>query len=170
MDSTRSVPSRRTRLRAGRLLLPIGALVLTLLAAVSVLVPWPVLGSGFELAETTADEATFLLDCDSSAAREPSSLVLTCADAGAGLDALRWTSWGEEEAGAHGIIRLNVCEPSCAEGSTQEYRVRVVASDRLTSGIVSTYRTLTVTYLDDAPSWAPSGTEHYDVTRTQGRP
>ncbi len=166
MDSTRSAPPRRPR--PGRVLALVGAPALILLVSLSLLVPWPMLGSGFALAETTDSEGTFLLDCDATASREPVSVVLTCADAGAGLDALRWTSWGEAEAEAQGILRTTVCEPSCAEGSVEEHRVRVVASDRRASGTVSTYRSLTVTYLDEAPPWAPSGTEHYDVTRTGG--
>lgn len=47
---------------------------------------------------------------------EPSEIVLACADYGALLEGLRWTSWTATSATAVGTFEYNDCMPSCVEG------------------------------------------------------
>lgn len=54
-------------------------------------------------------------DCQ-HATVEPSSIVLTCADAGDVLDDIRWTSWTAASATGVAIVSYNDCTPDCAGG------------------------------------------------------
>jgi hypothetical protein len=47
---------------------------------------------------------------------EPTEIVLACADYGALLEGLRWTSWTAANAMAVGTLVYNDCTPDCAEG------------------------------------------------------
>lgn len=73
-------------------------------------------------------EATLPSTCLDQAVA-PASVVLACADAGAITQELTWTSWGQPEATATGVLSVKTCQPSCAEGSREEYPVTLVASD-----------------------------------------
>ncbi|HEV2375431.1 MAG TPA: hypothetical protein VGS19_25125 [Streptosporangiaceae bacterium] len=47
---------------------------------------------------------------------EPTEIVLACADYGALLVRLHWTTWTAASATAAGTLIYNDCTPSCAEG------------------------------------------------------
>jgi hypothetical protein len=47
---------------------------------------------------------------------EPAEIVLACADHGALLEGLRWTSWTAASAMAVGTLVYDDCTPNCAEG------------------------------------------------------
>jgi len=53
------------------------------------------------------------------------SYVLACADDGAGLQGLHWTSWTSRLASGYGTEYENDCQPNCAEGHLH-YRVLVM--------------------------------------------
>jgi hypothetical protein len=57
--------------------------------------------------------------------REPSSIVLTCADAGIRIEGLTWVTWTDSAAAGHGTLWENQCVPSCAEGKFAKYPVAV---------------------------------------------
>jgi hypothetical protein len=47
---------------------------------------------------------------------EPPEIVLACADLGAVLEGLSWTSWTSTKATAFGTLVYNDCTPDCARG------------------------------------------------------
>jgi hypothetical protein len=47
---------------------------------------------------------------------EPAEIVLACADYGALVEGLHWTSWTTASATAAGTLVYNDCTPNCAEG------------------------------------------------------
>jgi hypothetical protein len=47
---------------------------------------------------------------------EPAQIVLACADYGALLEGLHWSSWTAASATAVGTLVYNDCIPNCAEG------------------------------------------------------
>jgi hypothetical protein len=47
---------------------------------------------------------------------QPVEIVMSCADRGAILQGLHWTSWTSASAKAVGTLRYNDCTPSCANG------------------------------------------------------
>ncbi len=59
----------------------------------------------------------------------PTTVILTCADAGFIAEQLVWSDWGAAQASATGTASVNNCEPSCAEGERESYPVVLSASE-----------------------------------------
>jgi hypothetical protein len=67
-----------------------------------------------------------VLNCEMKAQTRPGSYVLACADNGAGLQGLHWTSWTPRLASGYGTEYENDCKPDCAEGHIHYYPALVV--------------------------------------------
>jgi hypothetical protein len=67
-----------------------------------------------------------VFNCENQAQVRPGTIYLACADDGAGLTHLHWTSWTPELASAYGTEWQNDCLPNCAEGHIHDYPVVVV--------------------------------------------
>jgi serine/threonine-protein kinase len=52
-----------------------------------------------------------------------------CADGGADLDHMTWTSWGPDGAEGEGYLSVNTCQPNCADGGQLHYPVKIVAAN-----------------------------------------
>src|SRR5215211_2282672 len=63
-----------------------------------------------------------------SPAFNPSTIIITCADAGFQFRSLRWRHWNKPVARARGIARVNDCNPSCADGTYHRLPARVALS------------------------------------------
>jgi hypothetical protein len=91
---------------------------------------------------------------------EPKSITLTCGDAGAVLKHLTWKNWFEPVVKGEGDLYLKDCDPSCVEGGTDRYRVKVKLKDVETvqcmSQTVDMYQKAKLKYLGDAPPHANS--------------
>ena len=74
-------------------------------------------------ASTKAAAAKYVVvDCSSNPVVMPSTYVIACADAGMGVQNLRWTSWTPKLASGYGTFWENDCTPNCAEGHIHYYR------------------------------------------------
>ena len=62
-----------------------------------------------------------VLDCSFKPVVAPSTVILACADAGLGVQDLRWTSWTPELASGYGTLWENDCKPDCADGHFHYY-------------------------------------------------
>jgi hypothetical protein len=82
--------------------------------------------------------------------REPSSIVLTCADAGLRIEGLTWTEWTDSAAG-HGTLWENQCVPNCAEGKFAKYPVAVALSAVRSSADGPWFSLLKLTWEGDRP-------------------
>ena len=67
-----------------------------------------------------------VLNCTGKAQVRPGTISLACADNGAGLTRLHWTSWTPELASAYGTEWQNDCKPDCADGHIHKYPVVAV--------------------------------------------
>jgi hypothetical protein len=76
------------------------------------------------------DPAVRLGACDGSSSVQPTSVTLTCADAGVIAHDLTWQMWGAPAAAASATATVNTCEPDCASGSTEDFAVELTA-DRI---------------------------------------
>lgn len=56
---------------------------------------------------------------------EPRRITLACADDGAYLKRLSWEQWGGDTARGAGTLRVETCNPNCAEGPTKSYDANV---------------------------------------------
>ena len=56
---------------------------------------------------------------------EPKSILLACGDAGIELRKMGWDTWNTAKAKGQGKVFIQNCDPSCAEGGVDKYRVKV---------------------------------------------
>ena len=73
-------------------------------------------------AATAETPKNVVLDCGLKPVAAPSTFIITCADAGMGVQGLRWTSWTPKLASGYGTFWENDCTPSCVEGHIHHYR------------------------------------------------
>lgn len=104
-----------------------------------------------------------IYDCLSRRIQQPSSLVLTCADANSALMGLRWTDWGDSTASAAGVWSENDCTPNCATGKFSNYPATVTVTD---------LRNGAYTWLEITAPTAPFHKADFTLTDVgpQGRP
>ena len=62
-----------------------------------------------------------VLDCGFKPVVAPSTFIITCADAGMGVQHLHWTSWTSKLASGYGTFWENDCTPDCADGHVHYY-------------------------------------------------
>jgi len=58
---------------------------------------------------------------------KPRTITLTCGDGGFRATRLSWETWTERRAEGRGTAKVNDCEPSCAEGEFESFKVELVA-------------------------------------------
>lgn len=85
--------------------------------------------------------------------REPSVIILACADAGIGVQDLTWTSWTASSATGQGVLWENECVPtaSCGASKYSRYPVAVTLSAVKASAQGPWFSRLTVTWKDGRP-------------------
>ena len=135
-----------------------------LLATSAVFLSAALVASYFQSQEP-AIKATDVLtwDCESPEYK-PESIILTCADGGWSLQAIRWKTWTAEGAEGTGTWRENLCEPNCAEGENVEAQVTVELSDLTPYNGKFYLRTIDMFTPDgkDFP-WGRSGSIEWDL-------
>ena len=96
-------------------------------SALTVVVSTVLLGSalmGVPAANATTP-ASYYNDCGAAAVVMPKSITEYCADAGAGVINIKWSTWGATSAKGIGTFYINGCDPNCASGKT--YKTSKVA-------------------------------------------
>jgi hypothetical protein len=90
-------------------------------------------------------------DCQHSQ-RQPSTVILTCADAALSVQKITWSSFGATTAVGSASAHINSCTPDCAAGKFDDYPVKITASKpkRCREG-KSDYRQLKLTYTAKRP-------------------
>lgn len=85
--------------------------------------------------------------------REPSVIILACADAGIGVQDLTWTSWTASSATGQGVLWENECVPtaSCGANKFSRYPVAVTLSVVKASAAGPWFSQLKVTWKDGRP-------------------
>ncbi len=93
-------------------------------ALVGALLLAPMLGAGV-VTPAGAARPTHLLTCQSKVTSEPTSYLLSCADANASFSSMRWSTWGSSSARGRGILLQNDCTPNCVSGKVISYPTTV---------------------------------------------
>lgn len=78
--------------------------------------------------EKSSKASSFYNDCGVEVVQFPARITQFCADAGAGVINLKWSSWGDTAVGA-GIYYINGCDPTCIAGTSYKSEVQVTLSD-----------------------------------------
>jgi hypothetical protein len=72
----------------------------------------------------TAQPATpkyVVLNCSFNPVVAPSTIIISCADAGTGVQNVYWTTWSPNLASGYGTFWENDCTPNCAAGHFNHY-------------------------------------------------
>jgi hypothetical protein len=84
------------------------------------------------IAVTTADGATRVAipGCGGAdkARYKPTTVYVLCGDGNFRMTHLRWTRWTHTSAAGRGAAKVNNCDPSCAGGTIESYKAKLVAS------------------------------------------
>jgi hypothetical protein len=107
-------------------------------------------------ATAAAARRPVIYSCDQQAVTQPDAFLLFCGDAGARLEGLTWSDWGQPVATATGQMWQKSCLPSCVAGNVIPYDATVTVSG-LSGG---SYHALRVA----APA-APQPTEDFTLDR-----
>ncbi|MCU1589601.1 MAG: Uncharacterized protein JWP11_857 [Frankiales bacterium] len=70
--------------------------------------------------QSAGQPTTFDPTCSDRPIR-PSYVALACADGSSIAESLTWTSWGQTEATAEGVLSENDCTPQCVSGTKHSY-------------------------------------------------
>lgn len=86
-----------------------------------------IIGIGALIAGSPAGAATSpaIVDCTGKPVSKPSTITISCADAGVAITKITWSSWKAGSAKGRGTLTVNTCEPTCAAGNNETYPVRI---------------------------------------------
>ena len=94
-------------------------------------------------------------NCTGKLQYKPKTIIVFCADGGAVVRRISWSSWGDREArGSSSRAAVNDCEPSCAQGKFHRYSVRLVLRRprNCGSGRGRIFTRMDVTYVGSKPA------------------
>jgi hypothetical protein len=115
--------------------------------------------AAFYAISASAGQGPFAVkNCKKPQAR-PETIVIACADFGIFVDTIDWDRWGNRKARGEGVLSVNTCNPSCAQGTFKHYpvdiRLRQVRQRRCGGGKpVPLFRTMLLSFPSTAPSSA----------------
>ncbi len=119
----------------------------------------------FPVQKTSAPTREQILtwDCE-TAAHQPESITITCAEGGSSIGRIQWSNWGKEGARGIGIYSENLCKPNCAEGTRVIAAAKITLSNLTQQNGQNALRTLDITTSDgkDFP-WGKAGSFQWDV-------
>lgn len=82
---------------------------------------------------------------------KPKKIQVFCADGGMSIAGIKYSTYGAKKAAGGGVATVNTCEPNCAAGNTEKYKVNVQLSRVRQCGDVPQFRRLRVTFPEGAP-------------------
>jgi hypothetical protein len=88
-------------------------------------------------------------DCD-TAGFKPTSITITCADAGMFVNDIKWSKWDATGAEGTGTYNVNDCDPYCAAGKMHTAVVTVKLSKLVTYKGKHYLRTMVISTTDGA--------------------
>lgn len=69
----------------------------------------------------------YTFDCETTA-HKPETIMIYCADAGAYVEKIKWSTWTPDIAHGSGVYTYNDCDPSCAEGTMHSTLTEITLS------------------------------------------
>jgi hypothetical protein len=69
-----------------------------------------------------------VVSCQGELKSQP-EMILLSGDGSIFVNDLSWTGWGSEGATGHGTLKIDNCEPNCAQGSFKDYAATIVVDD-----------------------------------------
>jgi hypothetical protein len=110
---------------------------------------------------TTAAPVDVIANC-TSATYEPATIILACGDGGVSATQISWSAWGATSATGTSIIKANLCNPDCAQGSTGSFPATITLSGVTSGASGQIFSTLTASFSGASPNGNP--TESYSLS------
>lgn len=132
-------------------------LALSVLSAVSLVT----VGAVGALTSATAAPAgtTSVINCAGKAVVKPSSITITCADAGVSVNSITWSSWNPAAATGKGTLSWNTCLPeNCAAGKVVTYPVTIKLGGLAHAPKSLAFSKMTLGFPQGGPASLDSGT------------
>lgn len=85
--------------------------------------PWPTPTS--TLNRNTSEKNVLTFVCETDDNYKPNLIFQYCGDGGAGLESIKWNSWGIDGAFGTGRYFQNDCDPDCADGTLHYTSVKI---------------------------------------------
>jgi len=92
----------------------------------------------------------FVSNCEKQVYK-PKTITAFCADAGVIINKVKYSTYGSKIARGTGVAAVNLCEPNCAAGKTQNFKVRFTLSTVRQCGDSYQFRQLRFTYVGEKP-------------------
>jgi hypothetical protein len=98
--------------------------------------------------------------------REPTSIVVACADGGLGAKDLTWSAWTATGARGNGTVYENDCTPDCADGVFKDYPASITLSAVRSTSVGAAFTVLKATYDGAGPNGNQTDTFHLEIPPT----
>jgi hypothetical protein len=96
-------------------------------------------------------------DCNKPQVR-PNRIVFACGDGGLYANDFNWKKWGHRRARGKGVLHAKTCDPDCATGGWNHYRVQIklrkVRKGHCGDRYVRLFRKAHLRFPDEKPSYA----------------
>jgi hypothetical protein len=69
-----------------------------------------------------------VVTCQGELKSQPETILLS-GDGSLFVNDLSWTGWGSEGATGHGTLKIDNCEPNCAQGGFKDFEATIVVDD-----------------------------------------
>jgi len=95
---------------------------------------------------------------------KPETIMIYCADGGAYITKIHWSTWSQDGATGTGEYYRNLCDPNCADGKVVHASVKVLLSDLTPRKGKFYLRTLDMSSVSGKDFlWGESGLFEWDV-------
>lgn len=100
-----------------------------------------------------------LVDCAGKGVAKPSTITISCADAGVAITKITWSSWKQSAAQGKGTLTVNTCEPTCAAGNIESFPVRISLGGLASApGKPDVFSAINLTFAKGGPAMLNAGT------------
>jgi len=105
----------------------------------------------------------YIVNCAGKTVTKPTSIVITCADAGVSINKIKWASWDLNAAKGTGILSWNTCLPkTCVAGVTVKYPVAITLGGVASGPSLSVFSKVNVAFPKGGPASLETGSYTLD--------
>ena len=114
-------------------------------------------------APTTSATTNYIVNCAGKTVTKPTSIVITCADAGVSINKIKWSSWDLNAAKGTGILSWNTCLPkTCVAGVTVKYPVAITLGGVASAPNLNVFSKVDVAFPKGGPASLETGSYALD--------
>ncbi len=114
-------------------------------------------------APSSSATTNYIVNCAGKTVTKPTSIVITCADAGVAINKIKWSSWDLNAAKGSGVLSWNTCLPkTCVAGVTVKYPVSITLGGVASAPNLNVFSKVEVAFPKAGPASLETGTYTLD--------